>query len=90
MQWHSDLFKFDLSVPKIWGHCIGHMGLSLPGAIEVCEEVTLRLMLTAFISVCPSSSFFAPPGEEVFKLPFPAPVPELEALWLGVLTSGVG
>lgn len=66
------------------------MGLNLPGAIKGCEEVTLRLMLTAFISVCPSSSFFVPPEEVVLKVPFPAPVPELEALWLGVLMSGVG
>jgi len=59
MQWHSDLFKFDLSVPKIWGHCIGHMGLSLPGAIEVCEEVTLRLMLRFTVqSLCALTCHF--------------------------------
>lgn len=64
------------------------MGLSLPGAIKGCDEDTLRLMLTAFISVCPSSPFFTPSEEAAFTLLFP--VSELEALWLGVLMSGVG
>lgn len=62
------------------------MGLSLPGLIKACDEDTLRLMLTAFISVC--SPIFTPSEEAAFTLLFP--VSELEALWLGVLMSGVG
>lgn len=64
------------------------MSRSLPGAIKGCDEDTLRLMLTALISVCPSSPFFTPSEQAAFMLIFP--VTELEALWLGVLMSGVG
>lgn len=62
----------------------------LLGAIRGWEDVTLRLMFTALASDSPLSGFFPPSVVTAGSPPFPVMVTELEALWLGVLMSGVG
>lgn len=62
----------------------------LLGTIRGWEDVRLRLIFTALPSVSPLSGFFPPSVVSTESPPFPVTVPELEALWLEVLMSGVG